>query len=393
MKPLVLRLIALAPILTACSSGGMDASPSPDSSAEATWGDEQRDARTDVSVEDAGEVVPLEAAAPEATADVGLDTFEDVLVDPRSDADRVNDAPPASERGPRILLLSTNVTTVRPSTPVTISAVVTDPDGIRDVIGGALSDPTSGATYGAFATSADEGAYSFTLSWSQIRAVAPVDGTPAGVRRTVRATFFDTGGNQTVRDLEVLVRCDKDNEAACDGACVDVSSSSAHCGACGTRAPAPRICRDGAFACPEKQTYCPGTNTCSVLDYDNRNCGACGVTVAGRCFDGKPNCNGGETVCPVETGFECRNLATDKYSCGTCGNVCRTSCGRGKCYSIVKATGRPASCQSLCASLGRTCHDFANRAFDIAENRWVGLWCGEAVSWGRTSSVECSCIE
>ena len=43
---------------------------------------------------------------------------------------------------------------------VVFTAVVTDPDGIEDLIGGTLEDPTTGGTYGAIATSASEGSYS-----------------------------------------------------------------------------------------------------------------------------------------------------------------------------------------------------------------------------------------
>lgn len=42
---------------------------------------------------------------------------------------------------------------------MTFSVVLTDPDGIDDLIGGTLKDPDSGSSYGAFVTEAGEGAY------------------------------------------------------------------------------------------------------------------------------------------------------------------------------------------------------------------------------------------
>src|SRR5262245_32614596 len=79
---------------------------------------------------------------------------------------------------PRILSLSSNLQIMHPADTLIVTAVVTDPDGIDDVIGGQLRD-ASGATYGAFQTSAAEGAYGMSLTWAALNAVAPID-FPAG---------------------------------------------------------------------------------------------------------------------------------------------------------------------------------------------------------------------
>ena len=59
-----------------------------------------------------------------------------------------------SDAAPRILMINTNTKTIDERAMLVITAVVTDPDGVDDLIGGALTAPEGEATYGAFATSA-----------------------------------------------------------------------------------------------------------------------------------------------------------------------------------------------------------------------------------------------
>jgi hypothetical protein len=45
---------------------------------------------------------------------------------------------------------------------ITFTAVLTDPDGIDDLIGGSLTNADGSIQYGAFVTSGQEGSYSLT---------------------------------------------------------------------------------------------------------------------------------------------------------------------------------------------------------------------------------------
>ena len=104
---------------------------------------------------------------------------------------------------PTILSIHTNITTMTPSESLVISAVVADPDGIDDVIGGNLVTPDDTAAYGAFATDASEGAYRISLSWNSLTMLAPIATEDGSVARTLRAEFFDVEGNQSWRDVVV----------------------------------------------------------------------------------------------------------------------------------------------------------------------------------------------
>lgn len=251
---------------------------------------------------------------------------------------------------PRILTFNANVRELTEGGAVVLSAVVTDPDGIADLIGGVLEDP-SGAAYGAFVTAGEEGAYTLTLSWDALHAVAPIafDGT---ARRTAVAVFFDQAGNRTTDTIELTLHCRAGGGAACDGRCVSLDSA-AHCGACD--AVCGDVCRDRACVCPDGQDRCDGV--CRDLSVDGQHCGACGVVcpeVAGGetlCVDGDctARCPGGLTPCVAR----CVDLRTDPADCGVCGRGCdvpangAATCVAGVCG--VRCDPGRTFCAGACA--------------------------------------------
>jgi len=144
---------------------------------------------------------------------------------------------------PIFLSLGTNTSLLRSLQTLTVSAVLTDPDGIADLIGGNLFDPSNQNVYGTFTTSADEGSYSLTLSWAQINMIEPINADPTGVDRPLRAQFFDAEGHMASRDVTIKLRCatgsgPDTNTACCDGTAIDMNEST-NCGACGHRCPSP----------------------------------------------------------------------------------------------------------------------------------------------------------
>lgn len=180
---------------------------------------------------------------------------------------------------PRILTLDTNVHTVHEDDPLVITAVVTDPDGIDDLIGGTLLDPDSGSSYGAFATSAAEGAYSISLAWGAVDLVRGIDTPTGGAPRVFRARFFDVAGHTADGDITVTLACENADLAACSGDCVDLLTSHDHCGACDTPAPDGSECIDGHAGCAEGPENTPAacTDGCSndgdaYIDCDDFNC-------------------------------------------------------------------------------------------------------------------------
>jgi hypothetical protein len=222
-------------------------------------------------------------------------------------------------RGPNIITFNTNSLDITQGESVVFSAVVTDPDGIDDVIGGTLLDVASGLSYGSFATAAAEGAYTLTVPWSEMHRLASINFT-AAITRTFRAEFFDAGGNRATRDVTLTLTCD--GIAACSGVCTDLSTTE-NCGSCGNVCPA----RGFGGACNEGVCGCAGDNdgVCggACVDFDNvRNCGGCGLVCERNQFcrwDRTCGCNDGEAYC-----------TSVQFSSAVCRNqLVTTGCGEG----------------------------------------------------------------
>jgi hypothetical protein len=135
--------------------------------------------------------------------------------------------------GPRILSLTTNTPVIAPGDRLIVTAVVTDPDGIDDLIGGMLEAP-GGGTYGSFATSAAEGSYSLELDFDDLDVVERVATPIGGGERVFRARFYDVGGREATREIGVRIACDDPNVGVCRSSCVDLGSDLENCGACGS---------------------------------------------------------------------------------------------------------------------------------------------------------------
>lgn len=72
---------------------------------------------------------------------------------------------------------------------VRFTAVLTDPDGIDDLIGGALMTGDEQTQLGAFVTSGQEGSYSLVLSWDELNQSYDIT-FAASETREFRAVFL-----------------------------------------------------------------------------------------------------------------------------------------------------------------------------------------------------------
>jgi len=146
-----------------------------------------------------------------------------------------------------------------------LTAVLTDDDGIDDIIGGSLVDPDSGASYGAFQTSASEGSYQLTLSWGALNAVDPIDFSSSASRR-LQARFFDVAGHEAAQSVTVTLTCN--GGPACDGSCGAARCSDGQC-----------TSSDGY---PDSNQWGICGGVCRDLATNN-DCGACNATCGGTC--------------------------------------------------------------------------------------------------------------
>lgn len=164
---------------------------------------------------------------------------------------------PSDPQSPTILSVSSNLTRMTDEDVLNIVAIVTDPDGIEDLIGGELI-AEDGASYGAFATSAQEGAYEITLTWNDLDTVDTIEFDGEATRR-FGVRFYDVAGHSVDREYVVDLYCDEG--AACGGVCTDLTVDEENCGSCG-RACAGDLGDSFGDTC--QQSSCAVMSDCST---------------------------------------------------------------------------------------------------------------------------------
>jgi hypothetical protein len=230
---------------------------------------------------------------------------------------------------------------------VTISAVVTDPDGIEDLIGGVLLTK-SGAQLGAFQSAADEGAYSFLLTWKRLHEAEAIEFADSAVEGVI-ADFYDAAGHHTSAEVSLNLYCDAGDRvgyvsggvcvpkctgtaeaepcsydnACCSGSCVDTSSDADHCGACNNKCSitgGSATCGGGycQYDCPTTAPYAGSFNVMhgiACLDADAGSPACLAPAAAGPNFCSPNLC---ETFCG--TGATCDYEVLGNTDPGECGN-------------------------------------------------------------------------
>lgn len=278
---------------------------------------------------------------------------------------------PAGPDDPVLLSFDANVTVMDAGDLLTFTAIVTDPQGIVDLIGGSLNDVATAATYGPFVTTGSEGIYTISVTWDQLQTVAPIDGPAGGLAREFEAVFFDQAGNSVSGGVTIQLVCQQDAALGlCDGACTDVLTDELNCGACG-----------------------------NVVE-----------VVGGICEGGEVTCTGGRTICDDV----CVDLTNDLTNCGACGTVCAdlTPGTYGFDWSCEDSTCRLPStfavrddCTALCAGIGLSCAEDqpcgasttgACATYNCAVDRNVAYSCNQvpAAMDGACPFLEtrCSCV-
>lgn len=150
------------------------------------------------------------------------------------------------------------------------------------------------------------------------------------------------GCTPTGSGCSVTDDCCAENDC-CAGACANLQTDSAHCGACDSPCSAGQVC-DGGTCCT--------TLTCQPGQCGNQPDGCGGTLHCGACGSGQTCCAG-----------TCADLQTDAKHCGTCGHACPTGqiCCDGACAEPCYSAGfgccptGQSCCGSVCCATGRCC--------------------------------------
>jgi hypothetical protein len=200
---------------------------------------------------------------------------------------------------PLFLDFGTNVSSITVGQSVTFTAVLTDPNGIADLVGGALSDQ-NGATYGAFQASGQMGSFQLTVSWDQMNQAAPIDfAYGANEMRVFTAKFFDMEGKSAQMSTTITLTCNGLQAVA--GACYDTMNDAANCGMVG-HACSQTVCYHGE--CAQFASCANASTSCNAI------CTAMGKVCAPKC--GPLNNQGGYAY----GGTGCLGSSTN-VGCGT----------------------------------------------------------------------------
>lgn len=153
--------------------------------------------------------------------------------------------------------------------------------------------------------------------------------------------------------------------------CVDLVSDPNHCGSCFNVCASgfceARTCVGecpvgliGCFTVAGTDTGTESSITCTTLEYDEFNCGACGnVCASGACqFRTCFSCEPGLSICIEET-YYCANLSSDPNNCGGCRQANPTMpspcpsgvCNAGVCTSNEGCERGFTNCDGGCINL------------------------------------------
>ncbi|MDC0673725.1 hypothetical protein [Nannocystis radixulma] len=204
--------------------------------------------------------------------------------------------------GPVFLSFKTNVSQLTEGESVTFTAIMTDPDGADDIVGGSLSNDDESLDFGPLTAAGQEGTYSLTLSWAQIHQALPIQFEDGSMALVFRAVFFDQAGHKASDTIELTLSCP--GGSACAGVCTDLAVDGLNCGTCG------RTCRGGEDFC-ENGACLQSYSSCVAYDQGLDTCAAICQAEGETCMQNA--CLGDATLRGFSTAEHCEEFFGNSY--------------------------------------------------------------------------------
>lgn len=133
----------------------------------------------------------------------------------------------------------------------------------------------------------------------------------------------------------------------CQGTCTAVNDDVDNCGACGNQCNQGEICQDGNCVC--EAITCSFLLLCTTLENTPDACGSCDVSCDDdqTCVADVCQCRAGLTLCAGQ----CVDLAHDANDCGACGTICDQAtqrCVAGTCQVVTCDNVSASNCSGGC---------------------------------------------
>jgi hypothetical protein len=299
---------------------------------------------------------------------------------------------------PVILSLTSTVSEITANGSFTVVAVVTEPTGLANLVGGKLTNGDGTVTYGAFIATT-QGTYSLTISWNQLDAIAPIafDGA---TMMTFRATFYNAAGHSVSQDLAIRLYCGSGAapDAACSGQCVQLDTTT-RCGSCGAG------CATSTSDLSVSSVTCAAPGSCQLqgelrtLDathFPNDSCDSTCAAAApgGQCATATATLLDGSTQA-----ISCGDSVTSYQPTSTVSATAYLYCRCGTSYQLKTKAG---SCDSLCTTATCTSTVFAGSTGQVADAcsapylyaAWDSLISSQQITVAlenRPYSIACTC--
>ncbi|HEY1100731.1 MAG TPA: scavenger receptor cysteine-rich domain-containing protein [Myxococcota bacterium] len=119
--------------------------------------------------------------------------------------------------GPSILSFTSSTSTLDDSSSATLTIVVSDPDGVADIVGALLVDPATNTILRPLSPSGTAGTFTADVRWSDLGSASLTLDFGATARRSIRVRFIDAGDHAVSQSLPFTLGCGA--RSACEGRC------------------------------------------------------------------------------------------------------------------------------------------------------------------------------
>ena len=168
--------------------------------------------------------------------------------------------------GPEVTDISLSTLEITQGESILITAQVTDPDGLDDIVGGSLRSEDLTLTLGNF-TQLSPGLYEISLGWDAIQAAQDIV-FDVPLERSFLAVFSDTSANEGTRSVNVGLTCG--SGAACEPGICNPLTDWDSCGSCTHECT---VFFPDVGLCTEEQTCSPTFGEClTIADMPDMTC-------------------------------------------------------------------------------------------------------------------------